>query len=39
MQWFLPYYVNYDIKLPPEASWEFKILFEWLSYHFHWTNI
>ena len=39
MQRFLPYWVNYDMNLPTEASWEFHLLFEWLSYHFKWTDI
>ena len=39
MQKFLPHYFNDDINFPTEYEFDFGLYFNFLTWHFLWTNI
>lgn len=39
MSQFLPRYINHDLNLPTEYSYEFSLFFELLVWKYHWKNI
>ena len=39
MSEFLPRYINHDMNLPTEYSYEFSLFFDILVWKYHWKNI